>query len=889
MKVATLFVSTVFAAMASTVNPDAVFFESGDGGFVGTNLGRWANYRPASIEFDSGLRVSFPSALSSAYIVGIDRQSATVNLLTGDGRSESRRTFASIRYSGLYPGVDMRCAFTRNGWKSDFLLKAGAQVASIRIRYQGIGDVTIGKSGQLRLMTPSGEMEERIPEAYQVLPGGRKAPVRANFRITSEGLVGFETSTLDPSLPTVIDPDLLYYSFWGGNRNEAVTAIGAGSDDSMYIAGWTESTNLPVYNAAQSSHRGSTDAFVAKLSPNGQSLIWATFLGGTGSDKVNGMAIDSSGRAVIAGVTSSSNFPLQTAVQSTLKGASDGFVARLSASGSSLEFSTYYGGAGADTVNAVAVDSTGIYLGGQTNSTDFPVANGVYSTARGAQDGFAAKLSTAGTSTVYSTYIGGSNDDSVNAIAVYQQQAIVAGGTSSANLSVVGGSGPRGGMDGFMVKLGSSGSSISASTYLGGSTGSSASPEMATAIQVTQYGEPVVAGITPSSDFPVTNAVQPAFARGGSDGFVAKYTPGMGAAQWSTYLGGNSYDIIYALAIRPSGQIVVVGMTASANFPSVQPLQPAFGGYYDGFVTILLANGGIGFSTLAGANGSDTVLAVATGITNPNALFFAGSTNSSNIILPGNPYQATSDPQSLNGYLAKLQIPGGTLHPIDKIGIFRNGGWALDKTGDSVWNAGDIAFSLGMPTDVPVVGDWTGTGQYRIGVFRAGTWYVDINGDNNWTWGVDAYFYYGIPGDIPVVGDWNGDGRSKAGVYRNGTWFLDWDGNNAWTNNVDKIIPFGTFLDKPVVGDWTGTGITKIGLYRDGLWSLDSNGDFVFTPGTDTSLTLGTSTDIPIPMYLSGTSSQPVVWRASNGAWIKATGTIAYYGYPGDRPVVGPW
>jgi hypothetical protein len=880
---------TALTGAAAGISPQAVFFPSTDGQtYVGTNFGRWARYNAGHIRFDSGLTLVFRGSRPDVRLEGSGETQSSIHLMFGASRV-SRRGFSGLRYAGLYDGVDLQCRFSKEGWKSDFLLSAGTTPAAIRMEYQGIGQVSVGERGQLVILTASGEMEERIPAVYQTRASGETVPRFASYVVFADGTVGFSIDGLDPSLATVIDPDLLYSSYWGGNRNESITAVAMGTDDSMFIAGWTESANMTTANAYQLNQQGSTDGFVAKLSANGQSLIWATFIGGISADRINGMAVDVANRPVVVGSTASANFPVQGAIQGTYKGGTDGFVARLAASGAAFDFSTFFGGTGSDAVNGVAVDSYGIYIGGQTTSFDFPVANAAYSTPRGAQDGFAAKINTAGSAIVFSTYLGGASDDSVNAVAVYQQNLYVAGGTSSSNLPVVSGSGPRGGMDGFVMRLSQTGTSLAASTYWGGSCGSAAQPEMATSIAVTGSGEPVVGGFTCSSDFPVLNAAQSTFGRGGSDGFVTKFTPYLGSWSWSTYLGGSSYDAVYAVAVRSSGQVVAAGMTSSSNFPLSQPLQSGFGGYYDGFVSVFLSYGPLSYSTLWGGNGSDAILAVAAGVVNPNAVLAGGTTSSNNLTIAGSSYQSIADSASLNAFFAKFQFPGGRGRSWDKVGIFRQGGWALDKTGDNVWNAGDVAFSLGISTDIPIVGDWTGTGVYRVGVFRGGTWYVDINGDNQWTWGVDAYYYYGIPGDIPVVGDWNGDGRSKIGVYRNGVWFLDWDGNNAWTNNVDKIITWGASGDVPVVGDWTGSGTTKIGLYNNGIWRLDTNGDFIFTPGVDPQYTLGSAGDIPAPMWTTTVNTQPVVWRPSNGAWISLLGILAYFGYPGDVPIVGPW
>lgn len=962
---------------------DGAFFEHRSGrGFIGTTFGNWASFEEGHIRFDSGLTIEFLDASRTVALQGLDRSQAAVHFVQGSpaGRGGwsgiTRPAYRGVRYVGLYPGVDLICRAAGRGWKSDFLLAPGTPVASIRMRYRGVGPVSVGANGQLKVLTANGELEERIPRVYQTLPNGAWADRPGVYRISPDGTVGFAVGGLDPSLPTTIDPALEYSSYWGGNRNDAITSVAFGSDDSIFIAGWTESANMTVAAAEQNSLRGATNGFVAKFSPNGQSLQWATFFGGSGADRINSLAVDSSGRAVVAGSTTSSNFPLQLPVQSLIRGSMDGFVARFAASGATLDFSTYFGGSGLDAVNAVVVDSTGIYLGGQTTSTDFPVLGALHSTALGGQDAFLVKLNPSGISTLYSTYLGGSGDDAITALAVYQQQPFVTGSTFSSNLEVVGGTGPRGGMDAFVMHLASSGASVLGSTYLGGSSGSAGQPETATAIQVTSAGEAVVAGITSSVNFPVSGATATTFGGGGLDGFVVKFASSLASTQWGRFLGGNGSDAIYGLALRKSGQIVAVGTTSSTDFPAAQSPQATYGGSSDAFVTVLLPTGASIYSTLWGGNGSDAALAVANGLANPNSVLVGGWTSSTNAPMI-NGYQTTPDTQFLNSFFAKFDVAGGTIpHGKDKLGYYRSGGFALDKNDNYVWDAGDIAFPYGIGGDIPVVGDWTGTGNYRVGVFRGGVWYVDIDGDRNWTWGVDAYYYYGIPGDIPLVGDWTGDGRSKLGVYRpsTGIFYLDWDGNNAWTNYLDKIISWGSAGDIPVVGDWTGSGTTKIGLFKTGQksvvlnwadnvnpggtsynvyrspnlcsgqslvftkiapnvavktytdsgvnpgnycyqvsaalngaestgnptatvsiavpaanWLLDLDGDLVFTPGIDGQYSVGTTGDRPVPMNLNGIYTEPVVWRSTNGAWISKTGIFAFFGYPGDVPIVGPW
>jgi FtsP/CotA-like multicopper oxidase with cupredoxin domain len=190
-----------------------------------------------------------------------------------------------------------------------------------------------------------------------------------------------------------------------------------------------------------------------------------------------------------------------------------------------------------------------------------------------------------------------------------------------------------------------------------------------------------------------------------------------------------------------------------------------------------------------------------------------------------------------------------------KIGVFRNGQWFLDLNGNGVWDGcgTDACYaSFGQAGDLPVAGDWTGTGATKIGVFRNGQWFLDLNGNGVWDGcGTDGcYASFGQAGDVPVVGDWTGTGTMKIGVFRNGQWFLDLNGNGVWDGcGTDGCYAsFGRAGDLPVAGDWTGTGTMKIGVFRNGQWFLDLNGNGVWDGcGTDACYaSFGAATDKPV-------------------------------------------
>ena len=258
---------------------------------------------------------------------------------------------------------------------------------------------------------------------------------------------------------------------------------------------------------------------------------------------------------------------------------------------------------------------------------------------------------------------------------------------------------------------------------------------------------------------------------------------------------------------------------------------------------------------------------------------------------------------NFNGNSSLLAYPPAAPPRPADIGIFRSGLWALDLNGNGTWDGipPDQAIFFGIPGDVPVAGDWNGTGTSKIGIFRDGLWALDLNGNGAWD-GVppDQATFFGIPGDVPVVGDWTGTGTSKIGIFRNGMWALDMNGNGAWDGvPTDQAFFFGEPGDIPVTGDWSGDGKTKVGIYRNGMWALDVNGNGIWdgTP-TDQLFFFGIPGDIPVTGDWNGDGKTRIgVYR--NGTWLldmNGDGVFNFpgdnalgFGIPGDKPVTGKW
>jgi uncharacterized protein (TIGR03437 family) len=314
---------------------------------------------------------------------------------------------------------------------------------------------------------------------------------------------------------------LVYSTYLGGSARDYGNGIAVDAAGNAYVTGSTYSTDFPMANPFQTS-RGDFDAFVAKLNAAGSALVYSTYLGGSNSDYGNGIAVDAAGNAYVTGQTYSTNFPTANPLQATNALRGDVFVAKLSANGSALVYSTYLGGSGTDYGYGIAVDSAGnAYVTGLTTSTNFPTANSFQASNAGGTDVFVAKLNAAGSALVYSTYLGGSSSDFGYGIAVDAAgNAYVTGQTYSTNFPTANplqATNAGNGDEVFVAKVNPAGSALVYSTYLGGSRS-----DCGDGIAVDSAGNAYVTGTTSSTNFPIANAFQSSNPGGYDDPFIAK-------------------------------------------------------------------------------------------------------------------------------------------------------------------------------------------------------------------------------------------------------------------------------------------------------------------------------------------------------------------------------
>jgi len=590
--------------------------------------------------------VRFGGANPDVSIGGEEQLAAKINFFLGNsGWKTDVPSYAKILYRGLYPGIDMTYGGTGRQVKSEFLIAAGANPSLIRLEYSET--VSIDEQGGL----VAGDFREAAPEIYQA-SGGSRVKIAGRYRVLDQHTVGFEIGAYDASAPLVIDPTISYCTYLGGSGVTAITGVAVDASDNLYVTGWTEAINFPTAGAVQASNQGGVDVIVAKLNSTGTGLQYATYIGGRANDQGAAIAVDSLGQAYVTGSTSSSNFPLVLSNRSGLGGVTSGFALKLNAVGNTLLYSGYLGGTIFDAGAAIAVDSNyNAYIGGTTQSSNFPTLNPTQAAFGGGTDAFITKLNSAGTIT-FSTFLGGSGNELVGGIAVDSVGDIfVAGGTSSTNFPVVSPyqNALSGSQDAFVTKISYAGAVIF-STYLGGSGGS---PQQANGIALDSAGNAYITGITNSTNFPITTGAFQTVLSGLQNVFVTKMTSTGQTLVYSTYLGGSVYDWALGIAVSAAGNAYIAGYTASPDFPQVSGVQAALNGLYDAVVTELNFGGSaLLFSTFYGGSGSDAANAIALD-SNAN-MFTGGQTSSSNLPLL-NPIESANAASS-TGWVLRLGV-----------------------------------------------------------------------------------------------------------------------------------------------------------------------------------------------------------------------------------------
>lgn len=564
----------------------------------------------------SALRTRFDGANPQATLAATTPLPGMVNQLIGAASAPTAlATYSSIVYQQLYPGIDLRYHGGGQQLRGVYSVAPGADPAGIRWHYAGSTDVQLqATTGDLLInVGNAATVTAFAPRAWQMIDGWR-VPVEARYRLlgTSPAAgVGFALGSYDPSAALTIEPAVehvahMFSSYIGGSGTDMGTVIALDGAGNIYITGATTSLDFPAIGAIQAAHAGGgQDGFITKLSPDGQTVLYSSYLGGSGADTSYALAVDAQGYAYIGGFTNSPDFPAINAAQSTFGGGRvDAFIVKLSPDGGTVVYSSYLGGSGDDVGFTVATDGTGsAYLSGITTSANLPLANAFQATLNSANgDIYVAKLNGDG-ALAYSTYVGGNGYDETNGVAADAAgNAYVVGFTGSSDFPLVNPAQTTfdGKGDIFVLKLTPDGHGLIYSTYLGGSGN-----DLGTGIAIDGEGQALVTGATVTSNFPTVRALQAA-SHGSWDAVVTKLSADGGTIMYSSYLGGSGPDFGFRPALGNDGSIYVTGRTSSPNFPKRNALQPTFGGEGDAFITRLSPNGQrVTFSTYLGGTALD--------------------------------------------------------------------------------------------------------------------------------------------------------------------------------------------------------------------------------------------------------------------------------------------
>jgi hypothetical protein len=516
-------------------------------------------------------------------------------------------SYGRVKYSGIYPGVDLEFYGNQRHLECDFTVAPGANPKVISLKINGAQNLAINPHGDLILHTPDGDAKFQKPFVYQ-MDGAVRREVAGNYALTAGNRVTFAVAKYDRSLPLVIDPVLLhplltYSTFLGGTDDESGQGIAVDGNGNAFIAGSTTSTDFPpTTNVAPVAGCG----FVTELNPAGTAQLYSSYLCGTsGLDEALALALDSNGKVYVVGTTGSTDFPTtaNALIQSPLTTNPNGtaFLTKIDPTLSgmaSLVYSSYIGGTNGDLANAVAADANGnAYVGGQTFSNPgAPGSGGFAVTTGGLQQtpkntfgtGFLTRIDTTqsgGASLVYSTYLGGdganqanflSFGDSVTGVAVdtsnnaYLSGVTASTGTSFPTMNAFQGSAVAANMDGgaFVTRIDTTkanAASLIYSTYLEGSTF-----DTAFAIALGPNNVAYVTGSTDSLDFHTTTG---AFQTTGALTGVAFITlvdttmSGNSSVAYSTFFGGTGSDTGFGIQADGNGNAYVVGGTQSPDFP----------------------------------------------------------------------------------------------------------------------------------------------------------------------------------------------------------------------------------------------------------------------------------------------------------------------------------
>jgi hypothetical protein len=565
----------VFEENLGQTNAVARFIARGAGytQFVTADAVVWRLDAPPGVnEGAHAIYMDFPGARPAA-VRGAEPLGTRSNYLRGSNPAKwvtGARHYASVLLADLYPGIDLELHGARGKPEYDFIVAPRADLAAIRIRFQGADGVTIGADGALSVRSAAGELIHHRPVAYQRDARGNTTWVDARFVRSAPNELRFEVGAYDGSRQLVIDPVYEYSTYLGGTGSEALTggtpdpwqAITVNAAGEVYAAGITNSTDFPTTpGAIQPSLREDFDFHVVKLNAAGDALLYSTYLGGTADELgVGGISVNPAGEILFAGTTQSNDFPTTPGAFDTVANgtpSTEVVALKINTTGTALVYSTYLGSSANESLYGFAMDSGGrIVVAGQTvqgATTPFPFTAGAYSNSG---DQFVTKIALDGGSLVWSSSfgIGFGGGIRIRALAldsadnVYLTGRVSSFEAASFPLQNAYDTTLDGSFDGFVTKMNSAGSGLIYSTFLGGSN-----TDEALAIAVDSAGSAYVAGS--AVDFPVTPGAYLTTPSASLAGFLAKLAPAGNALVWATYTQRPNFSSTNSIALDAGNRV----------------------------------------------------------------------------------------------------------------------------------------------------------------------------------------------------------------------------------------------------------------------------------------------------------------------------------------------
>lgn len=650
----------VFAAVAAANGPSIGFhplpanrgtlpptyFARFDGGSIELTSGRLTLRAGMPAVSDAGVSLHWKGCASpepSAPLPGL------LHFLIGNDPSSYAtgiEHFGRILVADVSPGIDLGVGIAQGELEYDLLIHDGADLDAFEFQVTGGDRIAVNGEGNLVTTLGAHDFVQRAPDTFVVDRDGARRAIASRFEMRGERRVGFSVAPRPDSEFAVIDPGIASSTFLGSTLFDEATAVVLDATGAAILCGTTNAATFPVTSGSYDTSFGGTfsDAFVAKLSPTG-ALVFATFLGGSGTDAANAIALGPDGRIHVAGRTQSANFPTSSgAYDATPSGGIDAFCAALAADGKTLAYGTYLGGSADDEVTGLAVGSGNeIFATGYTGSVDFPSSSGAFDTTfNGAgpflTDGFLVRFPPLAQGLTFATYLGGTVLDEPRGLALSLGTPVVVGRTESADFPMAGTSLDAtfgfGVQDGFLAHFDALGTTLTYSTFAGG-----ADFDGLECVTTHPDGRIFAAGYTRSPDTVIPNGFD--LSPGGvEDGLLYAFSAS-NTFSFGSYLGGAGDERILGIEVDIAGATYVTGRTTSTDFPALQvSYDNTPNGGTDAFFTKFKAAGaGLNESGYLGGSGYDEGRGIA--VDDKGAARIVGRTTSANFPIVAGAPQAT--------------------------------------------------------------------------------------------------------------------------------------------------------------------------------------------------------------------------------------------------------